>query len=134
MFLKIPIEFFINGKIIKKACFLDLGYGGEGFFWGAGAVKSLPANQIDASSLARSSKATVTGEVLSTAHFNFDSAIIFREAKIINSQATLSFSKNGVSSSNWVLFGNGILKKFGKVFIDFRTNKLFLRRESQVGN
>jgi len=128
MFLKMPVVFYINGRAISKTCILDLGLGGDGFFWGTGAVQALPGNLIDTLSLKMSSKITVTGETVHITNFTFDSVQLFHDAILLNVDGLLSFSEKGITSSNWVLFGNSILKKFGRVFIDFRKNKLYLSK------
>lgn len=123
----IPIEFYTNGKKYLKNAILDIGYAGDGFFWGGGAGKDLIGPNFDSSRIEKKIT-TMSGEINHYMPFQFDSISIPGSLTLSTIPSRISLNQNGLSGSDVVLFGNSFLKRFKKIYIDFRTNKLYLPR------
>lgn len=128
MYLLLPISFYINGKKYIKKSVLDLGNEGEGFHWSRGSVKKIIDMKIDSNKIKTGTITTVTREISTSMPLKFDSVSLSDNLIIKNINSRISFSSNGISGSDIVLFGNSLLSRFGEVVIDFRKNKLYTQR------
>lgn len=129
MYCRLPVTFYINGKKHLKNVLLDLGYQGDGFYWGGGAVKSISYLISYSSTKSKRLIGTMTGEIDSRRPYKFDSATLPTHLMVKNIDSWISFSSKGMSGMNLILLGNSFLSKFGKVYIDFRKSKLYLEKE-----
>lgn len=132
LFAMLPVDYFVDGKKYRKKSLIDLGYEGPGIRWNGSAVKGIPFFKKDNSKV-RKAITTMTGEIDEVMPYSFDSIILPGNLKVANVPSRLSFSSQGVSGNSQILLGNGFLKRFGIVFIDFRNNKLYLKK-NQVDN
>lgn len=119
-----PVQFFKDGQLYEYDAVLDLGNESEGFFWGGGVAK--PLSSLFKFTPSPISKTTATGELVSDVGKALFDSIGISSFRISNVPVTTSVSNEGISGSNLVLFGSGFLKRFGKVYIDFRNGILYL--------
>lgn len=122
----LPISFYMKSKAYQKICLLDLGDGLEGIYWGGAAARSIQGIHHDVAKQ-KSFTGNVTGETDTTFPALFDSVVFSDPHNVLkNVPSQLSVSGRGISGSNLILVGNDVLSRFEKIYLDFRSNKLFL--------
>ena len=128
---EIKATFYKNGTLHNHTALLDLGFNGESFFWGGKATNQLPSTfKLEITNIKKNGIKMIENMNGSTADIIFDSVRLFDNQILKNSEGTIIQSGNGLLMSNQVWFGNGILKKFGKVYFDFKNNIIYVPRST----
>lgn len=122
---ELHVDFFSGNRSYNFQVSLDLGLEGDGFLFMESAANDISINKEDIVQNGEMNFNGTAGASGKAIKYIFDSVRISGQV-LKNTPSSLVVSGTGRLSDNSVAFGNGILRKFGLIFIDFKNNLLYL--------